>query len=640
MYEISKQLMKYTFKFNWFEVLFYSFFITYGYFGLMTKLGAEKSLLQLVSTTIVLSLIQGLFGYLAHLKFEFANENFNISRKDLLKFSGLFLALLIVVCSQLNWAMYVDELSYANAAHVHAISGLLSGGRYLTFFANTPFKYLAQFFSFSLLVGLVFTIWLTHKFSWKFKIFTVVSLLIISRSCIYLLGGNASPHPSFELIMPFIFGVLFGLNHFAFKLAYLFSAVVFLFVLYKRLQLRFSGAVLYLSVLAVGTIPLLLHMSTIVEHSIWSGLAISYVFVELLLNEKTPYFRLMAVISLATMMRLPCFIALIPVLAHYLITHARQTSLRDIFKNLVLWNLPTLFFIPFVGKSILYGTPATQGPAAVSALLKLKLALKSPIIFIAAANSVNLWMLAFIPFVFLTWRRDFKITSLVIRFFLIAALIVFYSIHPGLWGHAKYQFEFIVPLCIAGFIMLITALNSVKKISKIITSVLVVICCVNVYAYINYQRGNKPVDELVSMTAEYSKNYDAGYRGLVTFPFNYKEAFADIEKLNVAGNTFVVGGSYGVVQEILADYTLSQAVMAHQIFKDQQGQIVKVLDDDAVVFDAERANSDSRINAILLGPIPMDVKKNAVEQLQNLGWKLYKTYSNDEYGSSLTLMLK
>lgn len=632
--------MKYTLKFNWFEVIFYSFFVTYGYFGLMTKIGPDRSVTQFVVSTLILTLILILFGYLSGAKFSFSEDGFTFVKKDLFIFFGLLIVFTGITFSQLSWALFSDELSYAGAAHLHGIQGLLVFGRRLKYLENVSFQYLAQVVSFLLLAGLCAFIAMTHRFSWKVQTAAVALIFVISRSFIYIFGGNGSPHPSFELIMPFIFGSIFGLNHFFLKFSYLFSSVVFLFFLYKKMQNQFSDSILYLAVFAVGTIPLFLHISTTVEHSLWSGLAISYVFVELLFSKPTPYFRLIAVTSIATMMRQPCFVALVPVLAHYMAT---QVRLKDLVLNLktgFMWMLPTLFFIPFVTRSVLYGTPTTQAVGSGSFLLKLQLALKTPIILVSAANNVSLWWLIFIPFVFFTWRRDIKTLSLCSRFFAIAAIVVFYSIHPSVWGHAKYQFEFIVPLSILGFLILLTSIKMTNLVSKGVAVVLIGLCSLNIYGYVNYQKGNLPVDELVSLTGEVNKNYNNGYKGLVTSAFNYKEAFTDIKNLNLAEGTFVAGGSYGVVQEILAGYSLSEALSAFEIYKDQQGQIIKIREDNTVIFDTDLAHSDLRIKAILFGPIPQDVKQNAITKLESLGWKMSKAYSNLEYGSTLVLMLR
>ena len=634
--------MKYTLKFNWFEVLFYSFFVTYGYFGLMTKIGLEKNLPQFLISTLVLVLVQILFGYLSGLKLAFAIEEWSFEKKDFYTFAGLFVFLIVVTLPQLKWALFDDALSYAGAAHLHSVQGLLGFGGQIAALADFPFQYLAQIVSLILLIGLVGMIWFTHRLSKVLQTLIVVGLLVVSRVFIYYMGGNGSPHPSFELVMPFVFGSVFGLNAIAFKLSYLASSAVVLYVVCRKLQTHFSGAVPYLAVLAIGTIPLFLHISTSVEHSLWSGLVFIYVFAELILIEKPAYFRLIAVIAIATMMRQPCFIALIPVVAHYLVLNLRVTSFKTTLKNLSLWSLPVFFFIPFLAKSLIYGTPATQGVAVSgSALIKLKLALKSPIVLIAAANSVHLWWLVLIPFVFFTWRREFKTVSLCFRFFAIAAFVVFYSIHPSLWGHAKYQFEFIVPLSVAGFLILLVSLRSQQPALKnLIAAVLVVLTGFNIYAYLNYQRGNRPVDELIGMIGELDKYYDGGYRGLVTSPFNYREAFADIKALSLAQNSYVLGGSYGVVQEVLNGYSLSESVSAFQIYKDQQGQILKTLEDNSLIFDEQKANQDERIKAILIGPLPLEAKQEAIGKLQLLGWKLFKTYSNAEYGSSLALMLR
>ena len=634
--------MKYSLKFNWFEILFYSFFITYGYFGLMTKIGSEKVLSQFLVSTVVLVLVQALFGYLSGLKFIFANEEWHFDKNDLYQFAGLFAFLILVSWPQLQWALYDDALSYAGAAHLHSVQGLLNLGGRLPALANLSFQNLAQIVSLTLLTGLITMIWLTRKFSWKWQTFAVVSLLIISRAFIYFMGGNGSPHPSFELVMPFIFGSIFGLNAISFKLSYLISSAALLFIVCRKLQSRFSMLISVLVVLAIGTIPLFLHISTSVEHSLWSGLVFIYVFAELILAEKPAYFRMMAVIALFTMMRQPCFVALIPVVTHYLALNLNVKTLKTSFRNLSLWILPVLFFLPFLAKSLIYGTPATQGVVSSgSALAKLGFALKTPIVLIAAANSVNIWWLVLIPFIFITWKREFKVVGLCFRFFAISAFVVFYSIHPSLWGHAKYQFEFIVPLCVAGFLMLLVSLKSEKPVFKnLMSAALAVLTAFNIRAYLNYQVGNRPVDELVGLIGELDKQYDNGYRGLVTSPFNYREAFADIKAQSLAPNSYVLGGSYGIVQEILNGYSLSEAVSAFQIYKDQQGQILKTLEDNSLVFDEQKAHNDTRIKAILIGPLPLETKKVAIERLEKLGWKLFKTYSNAEYGSSLALMLR
>ena len=159
----------------------------------------------------------------------------------------------------------------------------------------------------------------------------------------------------------------------------------------------FSFIPSYLLALAIGTMPLLLHLGSVVEHSLWASICFTLVAAEVATSEKLNYVRLTSVISIMVLMRQPSFLAFLPVLMLFFINEVKSGDRKTLPSKLMLTFSPVVLFIPFLGKSILYGTPSTEALDRSASFLRAIDAINSDVVLASITNSVPCWWIVFIP---------------------------------------------------------------------------------------------------------------------------------------------------------------------------------------------------------------------------------------------------
>lgn len=218
-------------KFSWAEILFYGFFITYGFFGAATTShinfmsNVSVGIFQIILLSFFLLLL-GIIGYKWGKNY---SDQIVFSGKDLLSLTIIFLFLFGLGYKNLGLSIQGDESSYLMLAFGHAITILLKSEDYLVPLSTLPAKYLIQFVSLLAMAGLVLFIYVSKKFAWPMRILIVLVLFLICRISIIYFGGNPSPHPPLAGLINLIFGVIFGINEFALKSAFFVVYVLFIF---------------------------------------------------------------------------------------------------------------------------------------------------------------------------------------------------------------------------------------------------------------------------------------------------------------------------------------------------------------------------------------------------------------------------
>jgi len=349
-------------NFNWASILFFSFFLAYGYYGAITpeisqfRESLASSILLLGILTIILVLL-GLLAWKAPGRFQ---DSITIQRKDFFVFLSYFAILFSFSYNQLQFSLYSDEISYSATSHGHSIHISLALVQQLYAFDGIAFQYLVQAISLILLISLLGLFILSTRLTWISRIIIFSLLLILGRLVFSFTGGNGSPHPPLHLIPPFIFGSVFGITDFSFKFSYFVFYVIFILVLYRMISRVFSFAPSYLLALAIGTIPLLWHLGGVVDHSLWASICFTLVMVEIVTSVKLNYIRLTSFITIAVLMRQPSFLAILPVLMLFFTEEFKYNNWRNWSLKLSFILAPTFLFIPFLGKSLIYGTPSTD----------------------------------------------------------------------------------------------------------------------------------------------------------------------------------------------------------------------------------------------------------------------------------------
>lgn len=625
------------FRFNWAEVLFYAFFLAYGYYGALTpsyKVFSDNffigglSLFVISTSLVIINVILNKFG-------EVFEDSIAISKKDLLIFLALFIFFLTVANEQLNHAMQGDELSYSTVALGHSISFLLKLPDSISVLGVIPFKYLIQFLSI-VLVAVVFTfIYISRKISGITRLAVVLGTLLVFRILIIFLGGNANPHPPLGGLPLLIFGSIGGVSDLSLKLSYFIAFVFFTFILYKICLRIVDWKIALLFASAVGTIPLLLHLATLVENSLWSSICFTLVLAELAVNKKPNLIRLASIVSVLTLMRETSFIGYIPIIIFYFFSSKEKYGQVD-WKGLLLILVPSIIFIPFLTQSIFVGTPAIASFGSDhNILIQLFHVLKSNIIFISIGNSIPLWWIFFMPFAFFYFKKD-RIHFLAFVTFFFICIGMYYSIRPVLFGLAKYQAEYALPFAIVGALLFLQKLIN-SRFKKHYVLVLLLIFGFNLIDFMSIPFGNKPTDIAIDTVETDSKAFLSGYRVLCGFTYNYESAFDDVSKQGMMSNSYTVGATYGVLPQIMSGYSFAAIKQLNSIYKNQQ-RLNKEVGVSWASASVDNVESDSRIKMVVLGAVQK--RDELVKNFINHGWVVHSKHLNYNYGSSVIIIKK
>lgn len=623
-------------EFNWAWVAFYAFFLAYGYYGALAPglLQFKAELLPYTGQLFMLAGVQIGLGWAAWKGAAKFNDSLSVTARDVLVFISLALMLLTFSFDRLQFSLFSDELSYAGSAHGHGIYLAMAVARHFPALDGYVFKYLVQTASLLLVVAITVLFYVSGRWSPKVRITVFVSLLVLGRLIFAIKGGNGSPHPPLHLVPPFVVGTLMGISDISFKLSYYLAYIGFLTLLCKMLIRISTWNIAYLATLTIGTIPLLSNLSTVVEHSFWSFLCFSLVFTEIVTSAKLSYARLICLVSILTMMRQPSFLALVPVFLLYALETYRVGFIKQRLGECTLLFLPLLLFLPFLASSLMHGTPSTIPLEQSSNFDRVFQAIGNGIVWDSVSRAFPLWWLAFIPFCFVPLQRKSLSLNIAFILFLALAIYVYYSIHVSLWGYAKYQAEYAAPLAIAGFLLLLKAVTERDVHRLVLLSGLTFLLVLNTMKLTEQNYRDDMWEQ--SPEAEYGKvgdEFGLLKSGMTAIPYEYKSTYAYIKQIRLSENTYSIGATYGVLPEIMNDYTSRAVRASYEIYF---GQKANRLETAAPAEDVDMIESDSRIKAVIVGST--EKKQELVAGLNGRGWRNVAEYRNSRYGTSVAIL--
>ena len=623
---------------NWAWATFYAFFLAYGYYGAIAPSLNQYKQEFIVSAIQLLMLagVQVTLGWVAWKYPHSFKDSVKVTSRDLFVYVSLALLLLSLTQDRLKFSLFSDELSYAGSAHGHAFYLAMAAARHLDWLDDYEFSYLVQATSFLLFAATACLLYVSRHWTAKRRIVVFVILLVLGRFVFAIKGGNGSPHPPLQLLPPFVFGSVIGINDISFKLSYFLVYVGFLTLLCRMLVRVYPLTIAYVATLTIGTLPLLLNTSSVVEHSFWSFICFALVFTEILTSTKKRYFRLVGVISIMTMMRQPSFLALLPVFILYVIEVIKEGSIKQKVGDYIKLISLQLLFIPFLASSLIKGTPSTNAWDQGSNTERVVQAVENGVIWDSLSAAFPIWWLIFIPLSFIPIQRKYWDINIAMIVFFFAAIYVYYSIHPGLWGLAKYQVEYAAPLVIAGFILInkVVVINNTNK--KIILILLFSLLILNVLQ-LSEQRYATNMQNSFSRkeNTKSEDEVDLLKMGMTAIPYEYKKAYAYIEQKRLSENTYSIGATYGILPEIMNGYTTKAVKASQDIYT---GQLSNWLKAGSSEIDVDHIASDSRIKAVILGSI--EKKQELITLLNVRGWQKVASFANPQYGTSVVIMMR
>ena len=613
---------------NWASISAFAFFWSYGYFGAVSF--RELSFIGNIFISVVFYGVFLLFLLLSHYYKNLYRDSLTIYTKDVVVFA-FFLAIMFVLSFQeLTGSLVGDPLAHSQESQRHIVTILLklpAMTSALNHFIFSNVLFVLNLLSIGFL-ALLYFIFKNKSFITKVVLLSVG--FFVFRVAIIMLGSYATPHPTLRLFPLWLSSSLFSSTNFSFRLPQFLGLVVFMWIAQRIVSRKLSLLCSCLFGLAIGTIPLLWHVGTLVEQSIWTAVTWSIFLLLLVDNDDLSDFkwiRWFSIISLCALLRQTAFLALVPLFIFYIIYVFRK--IRYDFKRLFFVLVPALLFFPVIIRSFIFGTPATYVfsesvfmPQGASSIERVWLAINSGIAPWIILNTVLLPWAIFPFFAFLPCFRSFrKNINMALTFvFFVLVFCMFYSIRTVLWGADRYQAEYIVPFAIMGFYRLFVKLNSTGRlVSKFLIAGLVFMIFYNVFIFKNLHNLYMAQERYQGVAIQSESVY------------NYSGALKAVKDEGYAGHAYIIGITYGILPEIMNGFTIEETISTKNLF-DHQMEIRNLRKMSFTKIDVEAINSSPEIEIVLISDIGQS-QEGIIKGLQTLGWKSWKNFKDNRSGT-------
>jgi hypothetical protein len=605
-----------SFSINWPYLISFLIFWSYGY-----QAAGNYPLIPQTVFTIFITFLLGVFLYFGEFKKNKLTSTHSIAFFDLSFLAVITFLFLTINFSSLNNPLVGDQLFYSLMAKRHEIFGILKITELfeLNDFSFSKLIYIADIVALLILIFLFFLIYYL-KLNFLIRTLLLLIIFILTRCILLHEGGGYNLHPAFQLFPIWLSTSLFGISDFSFRISQFIGLICATFFIFINLSEKIGRLNALLTALALTSIPILFHVASLVEGSIWTSILLSLFLIRFLNIDKESFLFWFAVSSIITtfvMMRITALIVLPTFLMIYFFSNFKYFKINT--KEYIYALLPFLVCLPIVLKGILYGTPATYHagespfiPYDNSTYHRIVFALINNIPWETAVSNIGYFWLSFLFFIFIKNKRDssyFFNRLSVISLFCIG-LLIFFSIRPVLWGVGRYKAEYLIPFIIFGGYMFFTWLNSsiFKKALPLIAFLLI--------SYNVFHLNNFPtyIPDIVS-NKKFSRETEEIY--------DYNSALIEAKREGLASYTLIAGVTNGVMPQILAGYSVKE-------IKDT----IKILDNnltnsDWTSFNADLINSASEIKLVLISDGNNSSLKSDLQKLGWMDWKNFRAKGTD-----------
>lgn len=601
-------------RWNWGGVLLFVLIWSYGFENVTFSNSPVKSLLVMafaISAIAIINRVSYEYRNLYQEEIQFTNSDISV-----LSLYCIFLVILTVFATyELDISLVGDQLYHAQTSQNQSMdiaSWLIHKFRIPEI---VEYKIVIRFVSCLILAIVIFLI--TYIRQYRLNDRTVLMVLIF----ILLKFGHhyVDVHPPFRLLPLWISSVLFGINDFSFRFVSLIALSIFAYAIYRFSQKYFDRFVSFLIGLAVCTIPLLLHVGSIVEQSIWTALSWSFILISIRESSQNPnYIRWISVIVITSLMRAPAFVALVPIFLMMGVEYLKTKDNKSIRKYLI-YATPVLVLIPFLWIQLTQGTSATSGQLAPSHQVISSLA--NGFSIKAMYYNIQMPWVLFLLFCLIPINRNW-LSSAIYAVFFVSAYFVFYSIQPVLWGVPRYQAELWMPFVILGYYNVVTMPGWLKYNKIYLSFGLAILILFNTIVTTHLNSINRPVDEWKDYYEEVKNgNVKIWSEGV----YNISDALQTVKKAGLSRNTCIVGITYGTFSEVMNGYSIGEMENARANFPvcSSWGPL-----------NISEISSNKNIKRILFVDKPN--KENEINQLLDSGqWLMWNKFYNEKYGSTI-----
>ncbi len=610
-------------KINWALVSAFVIFWSYGFFGILTS-----KTLGLTANILLSIILCGFFVLFLCFwkKFDLYKDSIVIKNKDLLALASFFVIMFALSLSNLTLPLDGDNLIYAYQSKTHSITLISFLSSKTTAFNNLNFKWLIYIID---LLTIVFFL-LARKFikskKWLLTVFLLALLFLSFRFTIMALGGNGTTSdPPLKLFPLWLSSAIFTSSNFAFRFAQFFGLVIMMWLVQRFINKNLKFVYSWLFALTVGTIPVLWHVGSIVQSSIWTGfswtLFLLYFVNERENNTKTvenrkSYAKWFSVIFMFSMMRQSGFVAFVPLFCFMLVDFLKNKEFSPKFFFVII--SPLLAAIVFIlngvinGQASLYAGNAIDYlniPAGASSLQRVWIAFSSGIISRSIIHSVGwIWIIFLFCIALLLVYKHYS-KFFIVSFFFLAGIFLFYAIDPAIWGVGKYQAEYIIPFIIFGFFLICKFMYDYSNLSrKFLPLIFIFLIIYNIYIFKNLATIN--------------------WKVLTEGPFEYKQALQEAMRSGYTGKFFTLSNADAAVfADILSGFTVRETLTDKKIYDD-----IKIKNPTPFNGLANAINQNQKVNLTLIITDQVNTEKLRLD-LENLGWKKWQEFKSKRGGT-------
>ena len=614
---------------NWAWVSVFVIFWSYGYYGAVSprEIGLAWNILISFGFCVLLFL----FCYLGRAHKNFYEDQFIFQRYELFVSVSFLVIMLTLSTSSLMAPIVNDELSHSVVAKAHAVKLIPLLAKKFAWLNQYLFRDILYLWDLALLALLIGCFYVLRRCDFVIRTMLIVGAFLICRLILNFLSLNVGPHPPLRLFPLWLSSSILSSSDFSFRLPQFLGLIIFMSLVFKMTRSRLSFLNSWLLALSFGTIPLLWHVATMPEPSIWTAIIWTLfllAFISQNRMQEFPWSRWFTLISLFSLMRQSAFIALIPIFLAYVFVQIqeRRSGLQIDSSRVLLTLLPVLVMIPFLIQSFAYGTPATYVDGTATNIahgnftpVRVWYAFKTGIMSHIIYNSLLMpW--AVLPFFFWIcfWQDQRQLfRCLLILLFALTTVYVFYSITPILWGNDRYQSEYVVPFACLGLYVISVTFRSFGRLATIgINVFLITLCFHNIYIYkqryVLYTH-----EEALPVSGISIRSEDI---------YDYRTALKEVKNEGFAGYTYIAGVTYGVLPEIINGFSVSEVIMTNRMLK-------LPVKRNWLTLDAALVNSYPEIRLVLIsdnGQYPA-----LKYELEEMGWRPWKNFVDAHSGKTI-----
>jgi hypothetical protein len=605
-------------KINWPLVIIFVLFWSYGLYGSMTS----GHLIFQLGFAIYLIGVALYFLFIGIRKKDIFTLSYVIQVKDIFVFVTMILIWFYLTFDRLIEPITGDQFFYTQISKLYEFYFIYLLSKFVDL-NNIVYREAIYWIDLLILVSVFIIIYVKRliKFSFISIGVLVCSTIILTRLIMLFMGGERSAHPPFQLFPIWMTTSMFGLSDFSLRSAQLFGLISCSFIMYLTFIKEFGRLNAFFIATTLCSIPLLIHVATQVEGSIWSSILFIILLIHIFSMDEQKFifwFGFAAIISIAVLMRITSFIV-IPVFLILFIRHNWGLFKEDKIKILYALS-PFLICLPFILNSIFGGTPALDKSQSLIPVNYFWYALSNGIIFkvIFSVFSVGWFLLLIGIFIKHNHEKHYWLNRILILIFLLTCLFMFFSIRPVLWSFDKYKAEYIVPLMVLGGYLFFSKIQLFPN-RRIIIPILS--CCILFFGVTGFKV--YPVNIIDRADGDF-------YERKSEEIYDYKSALIAAKEAGLAKYTLFAGTTYGMYPQILSGYSISEVLESFELCKGGIGCGLSLL--NSTTAHSQLINNNPGIKLVLIS----DGHSELRYELLQLGWadwnQFYSKNKNIVYG--------